>query len=743
MTDRSGPISVLCVDGEPDMAALVGERVARADDRITTTVATSARAGLTRLEAGDVDCVVSGFDMPGMDGIEFLEAVRATHPDLPFVLFTAGGSEAVASDAISAGATDYVRRDANDDPYATLARRVRAAVDQYRARPQTAASPDVARTVLEASPDAILVGVDGDCVFANAAAVDQFGAADADALRGRSMTALLGSADAADEHATEASVTWERRTIRALDGTAFPAEVTRRAVSWGGRDATVGIVRALAERVSDTHERVRYRTAFEQAMDAMVIADDDGTYVEANRSAVELFGLPRAELLGSHVSDFAPADYDFATEWEGFKRGGLDRGTFPLLRPDGERRAVEYAATAEIAPGEHLSVLRDVTERERLEEQLLTERDTLREIYEIIATREMGFETKIRRLLDVGREFLGVPYGFLTEIDGDTQHIVAACGDHELLQPGESCPLSEAYCRETVTRAELVTVQNAVAEGLSDDPAYERFELGCYVGSKILVNGELYGTFCFAGTEPRANAFSEAERTFVELLAQWVSYELERDQVTAELEAQNERLEEFASMVSHDLRSPLSVAQGYLELAREDGDPEQFDRVRDAHERMGRLIDDLLYLAREGEEIGETEPVPLREAVERAWATVEDGSSAALAVGDDLGTVVADPARLQQLLENLFSNAIEHGGPDVTVRVTALEGGFAVTDDGPGIPADLREEVFERGVSTVESGSGFGLHIVREIVGGHGWRVDVTDGPEGGARFEITGVDVT
>jgi len=213
----------------------------------------------------------------------------------------------------------------------------------------------------------------------------------------------------------------------------------------------------------------------------------------------------------------------------------------------------------------------------------------------------------------------------------------------------------------------------------------------------------------------------------------------ERERHRRELKRQNERLDQFASVVSHDLRNPLTVAQGRLDLAREECDSESLDTVDSSLDRMEALIDDLLTLARQGRDIDETAAVDLREAAESAWSQVD--AEAAPLDARDSATFVADPDRFQQLLENLFRNAVEHGGDDVTVTVGSLGDGFYVADDGPGIPADDRDEVFESGYTTSESGTGFGLAIVAEIVRAHGWSVDVAESEAGGARFEITGVD--
>jgi PAS domain S-box-containing protein len=228
----------------------------------------------------------------------------------------------------------------------------------------------------------------------------------------------------------------------------------------------------------------------------------------------------------------------------------------------------------------------------------------------------------------------------------------------------------------------------------------------------------------------------------------------ERVAKVAELERQRDRLAEFAGVVSHDLRNPLSVASGNLSLLAQTGDSTHATRVRLALERMESIIDDLLTLAREGESIRTLAPVSLPEVAEAAWHSV-DTESARLGVDTSL-VVLADAGRLQQLLENLFSNAVVYAGPTAHVRVFDLrEGrerptngqpagtavsGFAVADDGPGIaPAD-RDRILDYGVSSDPDRTGFGLAIVRRVAEAHGWTVSVTDGPAGGAMFAFADV---
>ena len=212
----------------------------------------------------------------------------------------------------------------------------------------------------------------------------------------------------------------------------------------------------------------------------------------------------------------------------------------------------------------------------------------------------------------------------------------------------------------------------------------------------------------------------------------------EREQYRSELERKNKRLEEFASLVSHDLRNPLTVAQGRLALARESVDNEHLEKVEQAHERIELLIEDLLVLAREGQLVDEAEVVDLAAFTEECWENVNTQAGTLINRGESI--IIADQSRLRQVFENLFRNAIEHGGSTVTVTVGSLDDGFYIEDNCPGIHEEHRDNIFDLGYSTNEAGTGFGLGIVKEIVEAHGWTIHVTEGGEGGARFEIRGV---
>jgi PAS domain S-box-containing protein len=210
------------------------------------------------------------------------------------------------------------------------------------------------------------------------------------------------------------------------------------------------------------------------------------------------------------------------------------------------------------------------------------------------------------------------------------------------------------------------------------------------------------------------------------------------------LREQNDRLNEFASVIGHDLRNPMGAVRHRIEMARQTGEDRYLDDALDALDRMDELLGDLLRMARQGEDLGETEPVSLGEVARTAWSHIATGESS-LVVDDD-PTVVADRGRLTQLLENLFINAVKHGadgdGESVEVTVgTDGDGTVYVADDGRGIPAGERGSVFESGFSTAVDGTGYGLAIVRQVARAHDWEAAVTESAEGGARFEFRGVE--
>lgn len=383
-----------------------------------------------------------------------------------------------------------------------------------------------------------------------------------------------------------------------------------------------------------------------------------------------------------------------------------------------------------------VAVVRDATSRRERDRQVETIRAGTRRIMDAespteigdlvasVATDLFGYESSVFRLAKSGQVLEPVAV-----VGGDRLDL----SDRPAYSIDEDNPVIEAY-----RRGELVCYNDV----RDVDDGYDR---GTARAGMYVPMGE-YGVLSIL--DRSVGAFDRNDRNLASNLAANAETILDRIQYESELERQIDRLESFASVVSHDLRNPLTVARGRLEdeIETQAGEHHEADRtatleeVDAALERMETIVDNTLMLARNGQVVGETKSVSVGDLAGNCWNRV-GATNAGLDVEEF--HVRADPDRLNHVFENLFSNAIQHGGPDVTVEVapTSDDLGFFVEDDGPGISSIQRERLFEPGVSNADGGTGFGLAIVREVAQAHGWSVAATNGAAGGARFEFGDVD--
>jgi len=197
--------------------------------------------------------------------------------------------------------------------------------------------------------------------------------------------------------------------------------------------------------------------------------------------------------------------------------------------------------------------------------------------------------------------------------------------------------------------------------------------------------------------------------------------------------AHADRWESMFRSFAHDVKNPLNVISGRMELL--DVDETHGDAIMRSLGRVESLTNELAAVAAFCGPLPETESVPLDEVAPPVWAGLTT-ASATLEVRTDR-TIEANRDYLEALLARLFDNAIVHGGEDVTVVVGATEDGFYVADDGPGIDADQREDVFEQGYGTTREGEGYGLFVAACIADAHGWSLTATESEAGGARFNV------
>jgi PAS domain S-box-containing protein len=466
----------------------------------------------------------------------------------------------------------------------------------------------------------------------------------------------------------------------------------------------VGTARDITERVERQRDLEEYRTIVEALADGVYVTDEEGQFTHVNDEFVELVGYDRETIIGNTPSLIKDDDSVEEAEHQ------LGR----LLSSDGPD-TVNFEVTIQPRTSDPLTcedhmcvlpyddeefegsvgVLRDITERKEREREL----QNITSQYEALIDNFPGGGVF---LLDEDMRFVRAGGDNLAEI-GLTSADFEGNTPHDLY-PGQTADEQVHYLQRT------------------------------FDGENHTYRQEFQGAHYELRTMPIRDDTGEV--IYAMAVSRDITQQVEQER---EVQSQNERLEEFASIVSHDLRNPLGVAEGYLELAQETSESEHITKARDAIERSQALIEDLLTLAQQGNRVDETSPVTLDSVAEECWETVE--TAAATLTVEAPQSIEADRSRLKQLFENVYRNAVEHGGDDVTVAVGAMDDGFYMADTGTGIPESEREDVFEAGYSTNEDGTGFGLRIVEQIAEAHGWEITVTESEQGGVRFEFTGVE--
>ena len=452
----------------------------------------------------------------------------------------------------------------------------------------------------------------------------------------------------------------------------------------------------------------------ENMREGYVLLDEANEVVDLNAAAGSLLDAADGPLLGRNARDVFGADLSVLGSFD--DAGTAETATVTTGDPD-DPRYVELTVSrveADRAAG-RLIAIRDVTDRIQVERRFRTLIRASSDVVLVLdATGHIEYASpSVEHVLGYDPDTLadGTAFEDLLVAEG------SAAGDAD---PGTDAP------------SEAAATWRRVLDGFGADPATTdriRFEVRVRTAGGEVRTIEAIARY-FADDPAVDGIVINARDT------------TERKRRERELERQNERLDRFASFVSHDLRNPLNVAMGRLDLAIETGDDEHLRTVREQHDRMSTMIEDLLTMARDGRDVEEPDPVDLDDAAAEAWYTVETGDASLVADTDT--TILADGSRLANLFENLYRNAIEHGAaaddPPITVRVEPTSDGFAVADDGVGIPADIRETVTESGYTTRDGNTGYGLAIVDEIATAHGWELTVTESDAGGARFEFAGV---
>jgi PAS domain S-box-containing protein len=699
-------IAVLLVDDNPELADLTATYLEREDEQFDVTTVATASEALDRLSESTCDCIVSDYEMPGQNGIEFLTAVREAYADLPFILYTGKGSETVASDAISSGVTDYLQKESGTSQYTVLANRIRNVVEQYRSAAALKNSKKRLSLLIEQSPIGVLeYNEDFEIVRLNEKGESILGYSEEELL-GDTWERLVTeesyqNVDAVTDALAEARGGYHSvdRNVR-KDGEEIICEWHNRVITDEHDDvvAIISLFQDITDRKERQRELERYEAYLEGSTDIITVLDDNGQIQYQSPSVTRILGFDRGELVGQNGFEFVHPD-DRESTLEVFER--LSTGAESRVEAEarfrtasGEWRWLDIRGTDYRDNPDIEGIVvnsRDITARKQHEQEL----------------RESS--ARLKALFDESPDMINVH-----DIDGN------------IVEP------NPRLCEQTgFSKAELLEMKVWDLD-VKLDPAEAKSlwqEMDEDAQRKITSEYHRKNGSTFPVEIHVRRHDADGEQRFIAI---------SRD--ISERRQREEQLEQFASVVSHDLKNPLKVAEGHLELARETGESRHFDSVQQAHERMFELIENLLTLSREGEQVGALDVVDVGTVAESCWQSVETADATLRT--DSAPHIHANRERLKQLLENLIGNAVEHGGTAVTVTVGRLPGGFYVEDDGAGIAIDDQEELFRPGYSGTEGGTGFGLSIAKQVTDAHDWEITPDSSDAGGARFEITGVEI-
>jgi PAS domain S-box-containing protein len=754
------PIRVLVVDDEPAMATVTGifleERTG-----CTCETCTSAKDALRTLESSTFDIIVSDYQMPGMDGIEFLKTVRERPEYIPFILFTGRSREEVVIEALNNGADFYLQKGTDPEAqFAELAHMVRHAVEQKRSKDALLTSESLTRVILDnVSENVVFQDTECRIIWANRAAQYSAGNLEED-VTGRYCYEVLRKRSQMCENcvAQKAIDTGEpHATLTRLPGGG--ELILRCAPVRDTEEHIIGVVKTGLELTvlkTIESERMRSKEQLDLALEAANLAT--WNWYPAERRV--LYSDSYAAMLGYapdglelrkstfahmvHPEDLPATERAIREHFSG--NTPYARAEFRMRCRDGAwkwihacGRVIQRDDGGE--PLRMVGVHQDITAKKQLEAQIIAGRDLAFGLAGASSLEE-AFSLCVRYAMDIsGMDSGGL---FLYDESDGALTLVHTVG------------LSDAFVRkETETQRNPETIRQVLWGGpkyhgvmdLNDHlrQLIEEEEIRACAVLPLLFEGRPIGCINIAShTREEIPAWC---RQALEAMTAEIGSAIVRIQTREALKESNEALKSanhalnlLSSITRHDILNQVTAMKAYLVLLEEEA--HENPRAREFCGRMKEIADTIrrqIAFTGDYQQMGEKNP----EWQHVEWA-VKRAAESAIANGIRLNVttgpleVFADPI-LEKAFFNLLENAASHGqhitGIEVSFREEEEGHGLLIfEDDGVGVAGDMKQQIFEKGVG---ANTGYGLYLVREILGITGVIIRET-GQEGkGARFEL------